>query len=205
MAADRKSSLQLISRPEEFFFELIRDALARQKVSAGPEAEFYLVHLMNRFMTTDSLFSRDGEGQVREEPLALMVKDALDQPEPSAQRSLFQHVGDFSLYVAGYFQDSFMRRAVDVDYYIGMGGAAYHAVATRESQPSRQQLYTELARKFRQFVDVLADVSEKTTPRKESDLLRTYEKWVRTGSDKAARALQEAGIIPSDLARKTLQ
>jgi hypothetical protein len=205
MAEDSNSALRLIARPEEFFFELIREALEDRRIRVGPETEFYLVHLMNRFITTETLYARDGEGQVREEPLALMVKDALDQTEPGAQRSLFQHVGDFSLYVAGYFQDSFMRRAVDLDYFIGMGGAAYHAVASREPVASRQKMYEELSTKFRLCVDVLAHVSEKTTPRKESDLLRTYEKWVRTGSEKAARALHEAGIIPSDAARKNIQ
>lgn len=205
MAGDSKSPLQLVVRPEEFFFELIRGALSRQKVQIGPETEFYLVHLMNRFIFTESLFSRDGEGQVKEEPLALMVKDALDQTAPEAQRSIFQHVGDFSLYVAGYFQESFNRRAVDVGYYIGMGGAAYSAVATREPVASRQKVYEELAQKFRQCVDVLSDVSERTTPKREADLLRTYEMWIRTGSEKAARALHEAGIIPSESARKTVQ
>lgn len=205
MAGDSKSPLQLVVRPEEFFFELIRGALSRQKVQIGPETEFYLVHLMNRFIFTESLFTRDGEGQVKEEPLALMVKDALDQKAPEAQRSIFQHVGDFSLYVAGYFQESLNRRAVDVGYYIGMGGAAYSAVATREPVASRQKVYEELAQKFRQCVDVLSDVSDRTTPKREADLLRTYEMWIRTGSEKAARALHEAGIIPSESARKTVQ
>jgi len=205
MAGDSTSPLQLVVGPEEFFFELIRGALTRQKVRLGPETEFYLVHLMNRFITTESLFSRDGEGQVKEEPLALMVKDALDQAAPEAQKSIFQHVGDFSLYVAGYFQESFNRRSVDVDYFIGMGGAAYSAVATREPVASRQRVYEELSKKFRQCVDVLSEVSERTTPRREADLLRTYEVWIRTGSEKAARALHEAGIIPSESARKTVQ
>jgi hypothetical protein len=70
---------------------------------------------------------------------------------------------------------------------------------------SKQKLYAELSGKFRHFVDVLAHISEKTQPRTEKDLLRTYEVWVRTGSEKAARALQEAGIVPSESARKTVQ
>lgn len=202
MTGANKSALQLIARPEEFFYELVRDAVSSQGLRIRPETEFYLVQLMNRFMTTETLYSRDGQGQCREEPLALMVKDALEQPAPEAQRSIFRHVGDFSLYVAGYFQDSLSRRAVDVDYYIGMGGAAYSAVASREADIARQKLFGELSEKFGRFVDVLARISEKTQPRTETDLLRTYEVWVRTGSEKAARALQEAGIVANDTTRK---
>jgi hypothetical protein len=194
-----------VTQPQEFFYELIKNALSGQKVSVFPETEFYLVHLMERFMSTDSLFPRAGDGSSREESLALMVKDALDQSGVEQQRSLFRHVGDFSLYVAGYFQESLNKKIVDIDYYIGMGGAAYRAVAEREQSQHKQQVYDELSRKFARFVDVLAEVSEKTTPRSQKDLLRTYEVWVRTKSERAARALQEAGIIPSESARKTVQ
>lgn len=197
--------LKLVTEPKEFFYELIRGALSSQRVKVHPETEFYLVHLMERFMTTDSLYIRDGDGALREEALALMVKDALDEAVPEQQRAMLRHVGDFSLYVAGFFQDSLNRKVVDVDYYIGMGGAAYRAAASREGSQQRQRTYGELSEKFPKFVDVLAEVSEKTTPRSEKDLLRMYDVWLRTGSERAARALQDAGILPSASARKTVQ
>ncbi len=47
------------------------------------------------------------------------------------------------------------------------------------------------------FVEVLAEISEKTTPAKTgADLLRVYERWVATGSERAEKALREAGILP---------
>lgn len=197
--------LQLVTEPKEFFYELIRDALSSQRVKVQPETEFYLVHLMERFISTDSLYPRSSDGSLQDEALALMVKDALEQVALEQQRSLFRHVGDFSLYVAGFFQDSLNRKIVDLDYYIGMGGAAYRAVAEREDSQQKQKIYGELAEKFPRFVDVLAEVSDKTSPRSEKDLLRMYDVWMRTRSERAARALQEAGIIPSQSARKTLQ
>jgi len=197
--------LRLVTEPREFFYELIRDALGSQRLAVQPETEFYLVHLMERFMTTESLFPRSGDGSVKEESLALMMLDAFDQTAPEQQRSIFRHVGDFSLYVAGFFQDSLSRKVVDVDYYIGMGGAAYRAVAEREDSQQKQLIYGELSEKFPKFVDVLARVSDKTTPKSQTDLLRMYDVWVRTRSERAARALQEAGIIPSQSAKKTVQ
>ena len=87
------------------------------------------------------------------------------------------------------------RKLVDVDYYIDMGGTAYQQVAIR-TEETRKSIFEELAHKFAAFVDVLAAVSAKTTPNKsEKDLLRLYELWVRTGSDRAAKALSEAGSI----------
>ena len=193
-----KSSLTLVSQPQAYFHELVTDALHRQHVTTQPETEFYLVNLLNQFMTTDRLYARDGQGAVREEPLALMLKEALEQPAAQAQSAMFRHVGDVSLYVAGYFQESLNRKLVDVDYYIGMGGTAYTQVAARSEEEMKKALYLELAEKFGRFVEVLAEVSDKTTPRTEKDLLRLYEVWVRTRSERAAKALQEAGILPNE-------
>jgi cytochrome c551/c552 len=95
---------------------------------------------------------------------------------------------------------------VDVDYYIDMGGAAYQQVAARYSGEEVQRaVYEELAAKFGTFVEVYAEVSEKTSPRTEKDLLRLYELWVRTRSERAAKALAEAGILPNDTIKKDWQ
>jgi hypothetical protein len=204
--AEPKTSLTLVTQPQDFFRELVTDAMGRQKVSAQPETEFYLVNLLNQFIKTDRLYQRDANGSVREEPLAIMVKEALEEPAPSVQCARFRHIGDVSLYVGGYFQDSLNRKLVDVDYYIDMGGAAYQHAASRCSEEEiLRTVYEELAAKFAAFIEVLADVSEKTTPRTERDLLRLYELWVRTRSERAAKALQEAGILPNDTIKKDWQ
>jgi hypothetical protein len=200
-----KPDLKLVVQPQEFFRELVVDAMGKQKLKPRPETEFYLVNLLGQFMTTDRLYLRDSGGAYREEPLALLVKEALEQPGVEAQKKVFRHVGDVSLYVAGFFQDSLNRKLVDVDYYIDMGGVAYKQVAERSEENLSRGVYEELADKFSSFVDVLGYVSDKTTPKTEKDLLRLYELWVRTKSDRAARALQEAGILPNETIKKDLQ
>ncbi|CAM6054745.1 unnamed protein product [Sphagnum tenellum] len=153
-------------------------------------------------MKTDRLFARTKDGEAKEEPLAMMLKEALEQTQPFAQSLLFRHIGDVSLYMAGYFQDSLNRKSVDVDYYIDMGGTAYQHVADRSEEDMKKHLYLELAQKFGAFVEVLAEVSDRTAPRTEKDILRLYELWVRTRSERAAKALQEAGILPNDTVKK---
>jgi hypothetical protein len=200
-----KKAITLVAQPQDYFRELVTETLERQHVSIQPETEFYLVNLLNQFMKTDRLYPRDGEGAVREEPLALMVKEALEQPAVQAQSLLFRQVGDVSLYVAGFFQESLTRKLVDVDYYIDMGGTAYQQVASRTPEEALRALYGELSEKFARFVEVLAEISDKTSTRTEKDLLRLYELWMRTGSERAAKALQEAGIIPNEGVKKDWQ
>ena len=200
-----KPTLKLFSQPQDFFRELVSDALERQKLATQPETEFYLVHLLNKFMKTDQLYSVGPEGQVREEALAILVKEAFEAAELKEQSALFRHVGDVSLYVAGFFQDSLNRKLVDVDYYIRIGGTAYQHVAARSGEANLRGLYLELAGKFGSLVDILAEVSDKTAQRTEVDLLRQYELWVRTRSERAAKALQEAGILPNETVKKDWQ
>ncbi len=200
-----KPPLTLVSQPQDYFRELVIEALGKQKVSTKPETEFYLVNLLNQFMTTDRLYSRGPEGEVRDEPLAVLLKEALEQPQPKAQSILFRHIGDVSLYVAGFFQDSLNRKLVDIEYYIDMGGTAYQQVASRAEEEILRSLYLELAQKFGDLVEVLAQVSDKTAPRTEKDILRMYELWMRTRSERAAKALQEAGILPNETLKKDWQ
>lgn len=202
---DKPPPLMLVTQPQDFFRGLVMEALGKQKVSTQPETEFYLVNLLNQFMKTDRLYSRTKEGEAREEPLAMMLKEALEHKQPFTQSLLFRHIGDVSLYMAGYFQDSLNRKSVDVDYYIDMGGTAYQQVADRSEEEINKALYLELAQKFGSFVEVLAEVSDRTTPRTEKDILRLYELWVRTRSERAAKALQEVGILPNETIKKDWQ
>jgi hypothetical protein len=112
---ERKPALTLVSQPQEFFRELVTGAMERRKVETIPETEFYLVNLLNQFMTTDRLYARDADGQMKDEPLALLWKDAIEEPKREHQRAVFRQVGDVSLYLAGFFQESLSRRLVDVD------------------------------------------------------------------------------------------
>lgn len=194
----KDKSLIQVAQPHAYFHELVTQALGKQRVSTRPETEFYLVNLLGQFMTSENL--------ALNESLALMIKSALEEPAPAAQSQQFKKVGDTSLYLAGFFQDSLNRKLVDVDYYIGMGGTAYSQVALRAEEELLKSIYKELAEKFAAFVDVLAEISSQTAaPRTEKDILRLYEVWLRTGSERAARALQEAGITPNATIKKDVQ
>ena len=198
----KTSALQLVTSPESFFFELVREAIDHQKLKLQPETEFYVVKLLNRFIFSESLYSKNSEGTLEDQPLAILYKEAIEAEEQSSQKSLFQNVGDISLFKAGFFQESLTRSHVDLSYYIGIGGSAYQNAAQRSDGKHFRSLFSELSDQFSQVVNVLSEVSEQTTVTKtEQDLLRLYEMWSRTGSERAARALTRTGIKLDQSAR----
>ena len=88
------------------------------------------------------------------------------------------------------------RRAVDVDYYVSMGEFAYGSLSRRDTD-TLGGVFSELSRKFVPFMDVLADVSERSGVRSSVDVLRIYEKWLRTGSPRDGQRLIDRGILPN--------
>ena len=176
--------------PDEYFKALVEAALARQHLRATETTSYYVVNLLCRFVRPHARIAyNDDDG-----PLALRLKRALECAG-AERRERLRNLGDFSLFTSGFFSDSLHRQVVDVDYYVSMGEYAYGSLGRRDEE-ALGHVFLELARKFVGFVDVLSDVSEHTTLAPLSDLLRTYDRWVRTGSARAGQRLLDRGIVP---------
>lgn len=177
--------------PAEYFKELVESALARQHVQAADLTAYYLVNLLCQFVRPGARhgFAHDTE------PLAFRLARALETGG-SEQRARLRSLGDFSLFMSGFFPDSFRRRTVEVDYYVSMGEYAYGSLSRRD-EDAFAEVFGELARKFVGFTDVLADISERTGQASSTDLLRLYEKWMRTGSSRDGQKLIDRGIVPN--------
>jgi len=197
--------LKLVTDADAFFYELLGKAIETQKLRILPESQVYLLKLLTDFMRPEKLFVQDGDGNFKEEPLAFMLKDALEEPQPEVSKKMFRKLGDVSLYFAGFFQESLTKKLVDVDYYIEVGGTAYSEVASRTPESHGSIMYQEMSKKFSHIVDVFAEMSDQTTPKTEMNLLKLYDHWVQTKSKRAEKILIEAGIIPSASVKKDVQ
>ena len=175
--------------PVEFFRELVESAMHRQHLSASEGTSFYLVNLLAGFVHGDRTSSD------HDEPLGVRFVKAL-QEAGARQRDELRRVGDRSLFISGFFADSLSRSLVDVDYYIHLGEHAYGSLA-KQGDGTFGEVFDELAGKFPAFVDVLGDVSERTAISSNADLLRLYEKWVRTRSRRSGDLLVSRGIVPN--------
>jgi len=187
--------------PAEYFKGLVESALARQHLRATELTSYYLVDLLCRFVRPDRRipFFEDID-----QPLALRLARALESGGME-QRARLRNLGDSSLFVSGYFSDSLRRRVVDVDYYVSMGEYAYASLGRRD-EDAFGEVFTELARKFVAFTDVLSDISEQTGTAGSADVLRLYERWLRTGSPRDGQRLADRGIAPnSSVGKKFVQ
>jgi hypothetical protein len=181
----------------DFFHDALNSALSNQHIDATPDSVDYVVHVLTEFSRTDRLYEKSEHGY-GVKPLALIYADAVYSTDVGERRQALRRLGDVALFIAGLFSHSLSRKMVDVDYYVAMGGSAYGELSsTRMNDSNLAPVYAELSCKFTDFVDALAEVGAEANFSNDSNLLRSYENWLRTGSRRAARHLRHAGIEPS--------
>lgn len=195
----RRKKVIASSNVREFFKDSVGTALANQKLQADDHTVHYVVNILTMFTRSDELYDDTPEGR-QLKPLALMLADAMEASSERERHESLRRLGDVSLFVAGFFSHTFARRMVDVDYYIAMGGNAYSSLYDRARGTAYGRafadIFGELARKFQGFVDVLWEVSESAQHSSDRDILRLYEIWIKTGSQRAAVLLRKLGVEP---------
>ncbi len=178
-----------------FFRDQLVSAMEHQKLSTSTFTEFYLVHLLAGFASGGRLPGR--EAGFDETPLAILYARAL-QAAPFERALRLRATADTALFVSGFFADSLPGGDGDIRYYAGLGGRAYTRLALehRTEDPAGGSVFQELSARFLRFVDVLAEIAEKTRLSTPDSVVRLYERWAATGSPRAAALLAEQGISP---------
>jgi hypothetical protein len=191
--------LVAVTNLREFFHDSVQTALRKQRVDVDDHTEHYVVNVLTMFARSEQLYESTPEG-IRLKPLAHMLADASEACSSQQRDDALRRLGDVSLFVAGFFAQSFARKLIDIDYHIAMGGRAYGTLADNMRGSIRGQafaaVFLELAQKFQRLVDVLNDVAEMAHTHTDKDILRLYEIWMKTGSPRAFAILQRLGVAP---------
>jgi hypothetical protein len=189
-----------------FFHEVVEEAKLARGVDATDGATRYLVGLLVDFVHPDR---RAGEALDR--PLTLLLDEALHAADAAERFQRLRTIGDGVLYGCGFFGDHFEARGVDPKYLHSLGTRAYGAAGSMLRQGANDtgpDLFEELARKFEAFVDVVGEVADATIAmgtESSSGLLRVYERWLKTGSERLASALTSHGVMPTRGSRGVIQ
>ena len=174
---------------EAFFRDEVDRAFRDEGLAPGVMVEHYVVQLLAGYAAR----------AIESTPLALRMADAVDAP-PRERRKKLREIGDTSLYVSGFWGESLEEAAVDVDYYVEMGGSAYGELARGGigwTADPYAQVFSELAEKFARFVGALALVSRRVAlPSSSQDVVRLYRRWQKNRSATAAARLAALGVVP---------
>jgi hypothetical protein len=192
------------SSVQGFFHEVVEDAIKARRVEATEGATRYLVAVLADFAHPD----RRAE-EALERPLTLLLDEALHVADAAERFERLRILGDGVLYGCGFFGEAFEARGVDTKYLHQLGTRAYGAASSMlHSTQEGPDLFGELAEKFGVFVEVVAEVSDATIAmgtESPKGLLKMYERWLRTGSERLASALTSRGMMPTRGAKGVIQ
>lgn len=193
-------SIVATARVEDFFGEIVDDAMKAKGLHASAAARTYLVSLLADLAKPGSPVER-----TLERPLTLLLDEALHTPQLGDRFEKLRTLGDGVLYSSGFFADHFEARGVDTNYVIGIGRTAYDTAgsllttsSTRLDEESPTDIFKELATRFTDFVAVITEVANATLARGAATsrgVLKLYERWLKTGSESLADALSSHGFV----------
>lgn len=195
-AHDSQSDIDLASSLESFFQPLVDDAVKAQHFAATEAAELYLAGVLADYAKPARL-----ESEALDRPLTLLLDEALH----AAGRERFERLrslGDGVLYTSGFFADHLNTRGVELRYVRTLGARAYEGAAEmlRSPDSSAPDVFRELAENFARFAEVIAMVAERlhasSAHASNRDVVRMYERWLKTGSAPLANALAGKGLTP---------
>lgn len=184
-----KSEVEVNPNLFDWFHGRVKDAHRATAVDLSTDSELYLASLLVERARADRI-------EPAETTLVELHARASRSP-PAEQVRTYREIGDRSLYVVGYFEESLSRSTVSPGYYCDMGSAAYarvDQVFKRFFANAFDGVFDELAQQFRDCVRVLRAVRRASDD--EPDLLmRLYRQWMETGSDEIAERLRAHGLV----------
>ena len=152
---------------------------------------WYTGNMLARFGDSTQLFSFE-EGRMSIRPLALLYKDAYEAQAEWERCLLLRQLGDLSLFLGALFPETYARKGINKDYFIGMGGGAYDYLA--ENAQDNRHIFAELANMFARILELIAKACEKQSAFDAADILQLLQRWRQNNDPRLAEQLLALGI-----------
>ena len=184
--------MDLARNLRSIFHEEVGPAFREEGVSQRTPVEHYIVQLLAATPRSRSRTSRSR--------CSMLSGDGA--PPRRERRQQLRDIGDTSLYLSGFWSDTWRRGPVDVDYYIGMGGSAYRRAGSQRAghRADGRSVQRRLRRAGRRTSSASWArwrlVSRRmAVPASNPDVVRLYRRWQETKSESAAARLAALGVV----------
>jgi hypothetical protein len=110
------------------FFQWLTRRTFQDLQMGDPEVADYLSEMLTKFAKTERLYRiKDQSGRPVETVVEMLLEVHSEAPDIHRERDLFQHIGDYLLFMAGLFRDYVESRGF-LSYYMQEGPLAYKRV-----------------------------------------------------------------------------
>ena len=135
----------------------------------------YLIDLLCFYLYSEQLFEKkNGETKSHEKTIIEWYKKSLCS-SPREKLYLFKKIGDFSLYLSGFFREAVKKKLVHLSYYEEIGRTAYYYVS--QSYPPKSNIFKDLAKEFPKISEILFFIQKRSSRQNQTKyLLNTTDK-----------------------------
>ncbi len=194
--ATREKQIQEYASIMEFFHAQIKKRLAEQDEALDETTEFYVVQLLASRLRTQEITQEEKQHGWQQTPLAILYAKAFSTTNSATRFQLLKKLGDQSLYTSGFFGDALARDHQLLSYYTSMGQGAYHELSRMSREKAFVRLFTEITEKFSFMVLLLTEISQHLQLSTDQQVMKLYERWLATKSDKLRQKLLAFGFDP---------
>ena len=153
---------------------------------------WYLGQMLVRFGDSTALFSYE-DGRLSLRPLALLYQDARVAENRTQRCLILRQLGDLALFIGALFPESYRRKGLQQDYFVGMGRGAYDYLSENES--TNRHIFSDLAEMFAPLLQIVAECCASDEAASVQDIEKLYSHWLATGSPLAEKRLRRLGLL----------
>ncbi|MGH7250024.1 MAG: hypothetical protein ACREGC_03550, partial [Minisyncoccia bacterium] len=141
------------------FREALEAALRESNIRITHSAQVYVVNLLKEFSRSEVAFAGTDYG---EKVIMADLYQRATKADGQEALQIYRHLGDSSLYLLGFFEESGAQRIVSDSYYRDMGAQAYFQTSclSRSHTTNGAALFMELSERFTDLVKVIVIISK---------------------------------------------
>lgn len=191
------AKINIVSDIGEFFLKEIESSSLNNSLNFSPLLKKYLADLLVRFSNNNN-YQKQLQGENRNRQSLAEIWLQSNQLSLKEQLQKLQGLGDYTLFTSGFFADKIHGSIVDMDYYHAIGTQSYEKVGEINctlNNEKKLNVFFELAAQFKKITDLLEEISVRSNLFDDKDILKLYQKWQNTRSEKWEKILFTKGFI----------
>ena len=133
----------------------------------------YLIELLSFYIRSEQLFEKKtGTSKYHEKSLLELYQKSQKIQSFREKIYLYKTMGDFCLYLSGFFRESIKKKIVALSYYEDLGQQAYYVVS--QSHKKQPNVFKDLSKEFKILSKALFSFQKQSASHSQSRYLLNF-------------------------------
>ncbi|MEF3254826.1 MAG: hypothetical protein K6348_04590 [Deferribacterales bacterium] len=186
----------VVKNLDEIFYDAVDEKEKALKIKLDEYSKLYIVNLLKNLVDNRNFFFNK---EIDHNRLGISYMESMHENLFIKVKHL-KIIGDLCLVFAGLFPDRYNRKLIDIDYLIRIGEFSFYTLYKiydrMESLSGLKTLYYSIYLNILKIVGILIEIGRNFKFIDESNILKIYERWEKTGISSFYKILRDNNILP---------